>query len=115
MICGIYLLPHRPEPVKIIFEHYFYIFFFCSYGRKCEISVGRVDIDDIGLKLQKFRIVEHDIFPILIVLALIYLGPDTEVQQKQLDHRSDVMGCRSAQDRDFLVDESCVGGKKLPL
>ena len=79
-----------------------------------QIPEGGVDIDHIRHKSIQLRISEDRVLIILSVFRLVKNRLNALVQQKQLHHPDDVMGCGAAQYGDLFPNAGRAVREKLP-
>ena len=83
-------------------------------GQRGQVAPVGVDVDDIGVKFIQFGRAEHGVLPILGVLALVELGLDAVLQQKQPQLICHFVGGGPAEDGDFFVQRMRVLGQQFP-
>ena len=112
---GLQCLPHRLKMSVLVGQHRVDIGVAVGGGGQGgQVAPAGVDVDDVGVELVQLRRAEHGVLPILGVLALVELGLDAVLQQKQPQLVGHFVRGGPAEDGDFFAQGVRVLGQQLP-
>ena len=116
MIGLLQMFPHLGEVRHLPFQRSLRLFRRCRerQGRFGDVAYGGVNENQVGVKFQQFRIVEHGVLPVLGVLRLVKDGGNAFLKQEQFQHGGNVIGGRTAQNGNALFHAQRAVGQKCP-